>query len=94
MCIIASFDSHNSFKLLLSLYIQGTGQKGGARDYITVIVTVAQYFDKYVREKNFSSRVRQLEKPASGAAPKRCIIGDCIQWTREGGQCSRGDSVE
>ena len=44
-----------------------------------------------------SSRERQLEKPASGAAAAKGKSkgkgnsGDCVEWTTKG-QCSRGDT--
>ena len=85
-------------KPLLSQYSQVTAQKGESRDYTRLKKMVVQYLEQNIREKRFSSRERQLEKPASGAAAangkskgKRKRPGaDCVQWTTTH-QCSRGD---
>ena len=58
-------------KPLLSLYIEDTVQKGKLRDCTRLKKMAVQYLEQEIREKHFSSRERQLAKPASGTAAKQ-----------------------
>ena len=54
---------------IVSLYIQDTAQKRESRDHTRFKNVVGpDIWDRKNREKHFSSRERQLDKPASGAA--------------------------
>ena len=85
--------SSASLKPLLSLYIQDTFQKGASRDNTRLKKKkLVQYLEQTFREKHFSSRERQLEKPASGAAAAKGTSegkrnrnsGYYVQWTPTG----------
>ena len=58
-------------KPLLCLYIEDTVQKVESRDYTRLQQMVVRYLEQKNRGKHFSSRGRQHEKPASGAAAAR-----------------------
>ena len=68
------------------------------RDYIRLKQMAVRYLEQTFREKHFSSREGQLEKPASGPAAakgrtqglRKKQMGDCTQWTTKG-HCSPGE---
>ena len=47
-----------------------TPQKGDSRDCTRLKKMAVRYLEQKIRDKNFSPRERQLEKPASAAAAK------------------------
>ena len=65
---VPSAPSVRAAKPLLCLYIEDTVQKVESRDYTRLQKMVVQYLEHKNRGKHCSSRGRQHEKPASGAA--------------------------
>ena len=80
--LLSSASTVRAAEPLLSLYIQDTVQKGESRDYIRLKQMAVRYLEQTFREKHFSSREGQLEKPASGpaAAKGRTKGGGKNKW--------------
>ena len=79
-------------KLLMSLHIHDTVLEGESRDHARLLTDGGPILGTEFREKDFPSRERQIEKPASGAAAAKGKTegqrernnGYCVQWTTKG----------